>query len=151
MKHQHAEQHPGVAIHEDYSRVEEISRSSDRSFGLVMAAFFALLWLAPLVSRRHPRWWSLGIAVVFLAVSIAIPQVLTPLNRLWTGLGQMMHRVVNPIVMGVLFFITVTPMGLLMRAFGRDPLRLKIERDAITYWIPRHPAGPSPDSMKNQF
>ena len=89
--------------------------------------------------------------MLFVAVSIAMPRVLAPLNRLWTGLGSLMHRVVNPIVMGVLFFITVTPMGLLMRAFGRDPLRLKLEREAISYWIPRHPTGPSPESMKNQF
>lgn len=143
--------HPGVAIHEDFSRGEEIRRSSDRSFGLVMAAFFAILWMAPLLRRDQPRWWSFGIAAMFVAVSIAIPRILGPLNRVWTTLGSLMHRVVNPIVMGVLFFVTVTPMGLLMRAFGRDPLRLKIERESLSYWIPRNPAGPSPESMKNQF
>ena len=74
-----------------------------------------------------------------------------PLNRLWFLLGMMLGKIMTPVVMSLLFFVVVTPVGFLMRAFGQDPLRLKRERNAESYWIKRSPPGPAAESLKNQF
>jgi hypothetical protein len=77
--------------------------------------------------------------------------VLSPLNRLWLRLGLLLQRITNPIVLGILFFGTVLPIGLLMRLAGKNPLRLGFDRDARSYWTPRQPPGPAPDTMPRQF
>jgi hypothetical protein len=79
------------------------------------------------------------------------PAALAPLNRVWTRFGLLLHRIVSPVVLGVMFFVVVTPMGLIMRALGKDPLRLRFDRDARSYWIDRRPPGPAPDTLNNQF
>ena len=76
---------------------------------------------------------------------------LAPLNRVWLRLGLVLYKVVNPVAMGLVFFTTVVPIGLMMRALGKDPLRLKRDASAASYWIMRDPPGPAPDTMKNQF
>ena len=80
-----------------------------------------------------------------------MPRVLAPLNRLWTRFGILLAKIVNPVVMAGVFFIAVTPIGLLMRLAGKDLLRLRYDSTAETYWIMRTPPGPPPDTMKNQF
>jgi hypothetical protein len=77
--------------------------------------------------------------------------LLRPFNRLWFRFGLLLSRVVNPLVMGLLFYFTVTPIGLIMRALGKDPLRLRFDRGARTYWIDRQPPGPEPETMRQQF
>jgi len=140
-------------MHEDFAREEKVDGSSDRSFGLVMAAFFAIVALLPL--RHAPlssiRWWALAVAAAFIVLALLWTTPLRPLNRLWFKLGLLLSKVVSPIVLMVLFYATVTPIGLLMRATGKDPLRLRRNPAAKTYWIPRDPPGPAPDSMKHQF
>ena len=116
-----------------------------------MAAVFALIGLAPLVGAAAPRWWALAVAVLLAILGLALPRVLSPLNRLWLGFGLVLHKVMTPIVMGVLFYGAVTPVALLMRVFGKDPLRRRFEPEAETYWIDREPPGPDPESMRNQF
>lgn len=138
-------------LHEDYGRAHEVKMGSERAFGVVFAAVFALIGLWPLIAGAPVRLWSLGIAAAFIAVALAKPGVLRPVNRLWFGFGLLLNRVVNPVVMALLFYLTVTPIGLLMRALGKDPLRLKIARDADTYWIKREPPGPRPETMRQQF
>jgi len=139
------------STHENFSREEASAPgSSDRTFGLVMAAFLALL---ALINGWHAGrlWpWELALAVLFLAAALIRPSVLHPLNRLWMMLGLLLHRIVNPIVMGLLFFGTIWPTGAVMRMQGRDLLRLKREPDAKSYWIVR-PPGPQPETMKDQF
>ncbi len=137
--------------HEDFSRKPEAPVGSERSFGIVFAAFFALLAAAPLIHGGEARWWALGVAAVFLAAALLAPRLLKPLNILWFKLGTVLHHVVTPVVMGLLFFVTVTPVGLLMRLSGKDPLRLKRPAGTASMWIPRQPPGPAPDSMRNQF
>jgi hypothetical protein len=137
--------------HEDFSRQEEIQGSSDRSFGLVMAAFFALVALWPLVGAHGPRWWAMAVAAAFGLAAWLRPAALAPLNTLWMKLGLLLSRVVTPVVLGLLFFVTVTPIALLMRLLGKDPLRLRRDPDATSYWITRSPPGPESSSMKNQF
>ena len=97
------------------------------------------------------RWWSLAIAGVFLVLSLFYPQLLAPLNRLWTRFGLLLHNIVNPIVLGLLFFVVVTPIGLLMRLFGKRPLNIDFDRETTSYWIDREPPGPAPETMKQQF
>jgi Saxitoxin biosynthesis operon protein SxtJ len=140
-----------VKIHEDFSRAEEVAPGSERSFGFVMAAAFAVL--ASLNGWHHGRLWPLmsGVAVLFLGAALLRPAALRPLNRAWFKLGLLLHKVVNPIIMGLLFYGTVLPIGLFMRASGKDLLRLKLEPGTDSYWILRQPPGPAPLTMKDQF
>jgi hypothetical protein len=137
--------------HEDFSRKEDIKPSSDRNFGLVIATVFLLIALWPLIRAEPVRWWALAVAAVFAALALLWTAALAPLNKCWTKLGVLLYRFVSPIVLGLLFYVIVTPVALLMRLLGKDPLRLRREPDAVSYWIDRMPPGPAPESMKNQF
>ena len=138
-------------MHENLSREYRSGAGSDRSFGLVFAAVFFVVGLWPLLRGEAPRGWALAIAAAFLLASAFRPVLLAPLNRLWTRFGLLLHKIVSPVIMGFLFYGTVTPIGLLLRVLGKDPLRLKIDKAAASYWIERVPPGPSPESIKNQF
>lgn len=137
--------------HEDLHRAQAVEGSSDRAFGLVFGGVFLLIACWPLVYRELPRWWALGVAVVFAIVAIWKPALLAVPNRLWTKLGVLLGKVVSPIALGILFYCVVAPIGVLVRLTGKDPLRLKRDPGADSYWIPRTPPGPPPDSMTNQF
>jgi predicted membrane metal-binding protein len=137
--------------HEDFSRKEDIKPSTDRSFGLVMAAFFLIIAFWPFIHAEPARWWALGLAVVFAVLALLWTPPLAPLNRLWIKLSLLLYKVINPIVLGVLFYMTVTPIALLLCVLGKDPLRLRPDPDAASYWIDRTPPGPAPESMKNQY
>jgi hypothetical protein len=138
-------------IHEDFSRAEDVASGSDRSFGLVMAGAFAVLGL---INGWHEgRLWPLMtvVAVLFLGAALLRPAALHPLNRAWFKLGLLLHKVVNPIIMCLVFYGTVLPIGLFMRALGKDLLRLKLQPEADSYWILRQPPGPAPMTMTDQF
>ena len=137
--------------HESFARKAPVSSSSDRAFGLVFAVVFAIIGLWPWLFGGQIRAWSLVIGAALLGVAWLWPAVLAPLNRVWTRFGLLLHRIVSPVVLGVMFFVVITPMGLLMRILGKDPLRLRFDRDARSYWIERRPPGPAPDSLNNQF
>lgn len=130
---------------------DEPKPGAPRNFGLVFAGFFAIVGLLPLLGGNAARWWALAIAAAFLAVALAAPAVLAPLNLIWFRFGLQLHRVMSPVVMALLFFLTVTPVGLLMRVAGKDPLRLKPDPQQPSYWIARDPAGPAGGSLRNQF
>jgi hypothetical protein len=125
--------------------------SSDRSFGLVFATFFLLVGLWPLLRGSTPRLWSLAVAATFLVLALARPKTLALPNRVWTSVGLLLHRVTSPVAMAIVFYATVTPIGLLLRLLGKHPLSLHFDPDAKTYWIERRPPGPAPDTMSNQF
>jgi len=93
----------------------------------------------------------LAIAVLFAAGAMFAPNLLKPLNLLWFKFGLLLHRVINPAVMALLYYVSVVPTALIMRALGNDMLGLKLDRNATTYWIPRQPPGPAPETMKDQF
>jgi len=124
--------------------------SSDRGFGFVFAAVFAILAGWPLWHGAAPRWWATIVAVGFAALAFAAPTVLRPLNRLWLALGRLLHMVVSPVVMGAIFFLCVTPIGFIMRLRGKDVLSLAWRRELPSYWIGRGDA-PDAQTMKNQF
>lgn len=138
--------------HEFQNRDEEVVKtSSDRSFGLVFAGFFSLLGVFSLLGGGHrwPYWFA--VAVAFVVLAFAAPRILAPLNRLWTKFGLLLHMIVSPLILGLLYYVFITPVGFLMRMSGTDPLRLRYEPEAESYWIRRDPPGPAPDTFKNQF
>jgi hypothetical protein len=137
--------------HEVFSRDEKVVPGSDRSFGLVMAAPLTTVTLLSFWHAGRLWLWTSGPAALFLVAGLLRPSVLHSLNLLWLRFGLLLHRVVNPIVMALLFYGTVLPTGLVMRMMGKDPLRLKQEPEADSYWIARQPPGPSPETMKDQF
>ncbi len=140
-----------MSTHEDFSREHAVKASSDRAFGLVFAAVFAIIGLWPLLGGAGPRWWALAVAAAFAALAFAAPKLLRPANRLWHKLGRGIHRVVGPVVTGLIFCAAVVPTRVIMRLLGKDPLRLKLDPEAESYWIERRPPGPAPDTMPYQF
>jgi hypothetical protein len=140
-----------VNSHEDFSRAEAPEGSSDRTFGLVFAIFFLGIALWPLHRGGVPRWWSLALCGVCLLLALARPAALHPANVLWTRLAVLLNKVVNPVVTALLFYLVFTPVGMLMRLSGKDPLRLRFESNTKSYWIERRPPGPPPETMAQQF
>ena len=124
---------------------------SDKAFGLVFSAVFTVIGLYPLVGGSPPRSWALAVAALFLAAAFIRPRVLAPLNRVWTKFGMLLHRVFSPVVLFIVFCVAVLPTGLMLRAFGKDPLRLRVDPGAKTYWIERRPPGRSDQQMRKQF
>ncbi len=124
---------------------------SNLKFGWFFAAFFALL-----AAYAYWKGWgeavtaALILSVFFVAVTLVSPHLLSPLNRLWYGFGLLLGKIVSPIVLGVIFFVLITPISLITRLFGRDELKMK-KRSVDTYWVDRSPPGPSSDSFKNQY
>jgi hypothetical protein len=140
-----------MQTHEDLSRSQTIKTSSDRFFGLTFFVVCLIIALWPLLWRGSIQPIALGIALAFLAVSLIAPAWLAPLNRLWLKFGELLHRITSPIILGIMFFGVITPVGWLMRLAGKDLLRMKFDRDAPSYWIRREPPGPDKTSLKRQF
>lgn len=139
-------------LHEQLnSSSTEVKKSSERTFGLVFAAFFTLISFTPLLHHGHIRIWSLVVAAAFLLVALVVPRILQPLNHLWFLVGKLLHRIVNPVVMGLLFYLVITPAAFLLRLSGKDLLSLKRDQQAASYWVHRTPPGPEPQSLKNMF
>lgn len=139
------------STHEVFSRDDETVVGSDRLFGLVMAAVLAAM--TALNGWHSGRFWPWTgvLAALLLGAALLRPSVLHPLNLIWLKFGLLLHRVVNPVVMALIFYGTVLPTGIFMRMMGKDILRLKQQPDADSYWIVRQPPGPSPETMKDQF
>ncbi len=139
------------ATHERLASDDETKGSSDRAFGLVFAAVFTIAGLWPLAGGGPVRIWALGLAVAFLAAVALRPKLLAPLNRIWTRLGRFLHCIANFVILALLFYLVITPMGLALRLLGKDPLRLRFEPGVRSYWIERRPPGPAPETIKHQF
>ena len=137
-------------FHENF-RQEAVVAGSDRSFGLVFAGAFAVIGAVKLWRGHVVGVVWCAAALVFLVLSIVRPMILAPLNHLWLKLGLLLYKVVNPLVMALMFYLTILPTGLLMRLLRKDPLHLKRDPQAYSYWIERRPPGPAPDTMRNQF
>ena len=138
-------------LHEDLRRQGEVKHGSDRSFGLTFAVVFLIIALLPLRHGLGLRWWAVALAVAFALAALLAPRLLAPLNRLWARLGDLLHKITTPLVMGLLFFGALTPVASILRLSGKDPLRLKRDGKAASYWIERRPPGPAPDSLHQAF
>lgn len=138
-------------FHESLRREDEVEGATDRSFGLLCSGLCALIGAIKLWHASCVGWWWLGASGAFLAVALMVPGFLGPANRVWLKFGLLLHHVVEPVVMGLLFALTVVPTGLAMRLAGKDLLRLKWDSKATSYWILRTPPGPSPESIRQQF
>jgi hypothetical protein len=139
------------ASHEDFSRGLEVKASSNRAFGGVITAVLLIVGLWPLIHGEAMRRSPLIAAAALLVVTLAAPALLRIPNRLWLRFGLLLNRIISPVVLAFLFYVVVTPMGMLMRRFGSDSLRLRRSDSNQSYWIHRDPPGPKPDSLSNQF
>ena len=127
--------------------MKNIKTSSNKSFGIVFFIVFIIISLYPLLNQEDIRIWSLVIAFIFLILALLNSKILTPINKIWTRFGLFLGNFISPIVMGIIFFFVVTPIGLLMRLFGKDVLNLKNNKSS-TYWIKRTD---QKSTMKKQF
>ena len=127
--------------------MDDIKISSNRSFGIVFFVVFFLVALYPLIHNEEIRIWSLIISIIFLILGLINSRILNPLNKLWFKFGILLGKIVSPIIMGIIFFLVVTPIGFIMRILGKDLLNLKFNRNK-SYWIEK--TGPK-SKMKNQF
>jgi Saxitoxin biosynthesis operon protein SxtJ len=143
----------GNALQDIYGHSGPVRPGSDRSFGIVFVVAFGVIGLWPLVSGGAPRLWAFVVALCFLVPTLVAPRVLHPLNVLWFRFGMLLHAVVSPVVMGLIFGLTVVPMALLLRLWGKDVLDIS-RRDPASresYWIPRAQRTIDANSMRNQF
>jgi hypothetical protein len=130
---------------------EALQRSSDRAFGVIFTVFWSLVAVAPLRKGGSIRTWAVILAAAFLVCVLVRPTLLGLLNRLWQRFARLLQTLTNTIVMTILYFAAIVPFGLIMRLMNRDVLRLSWDRASTSYWIPRNPPGPPPESMKDQF
>src|SRR5262245_62176633 len=136
--------------HETLDSEEIVNRSSERSFGILIGSVLALIAAINWWHDGH-IWPELGvIAVIFFGLAWLWQAPLKPLNRLWFKFGLLLHAIVNPVIMALLFYGAVLPTGVVMRALGKDLLNLKKRPDSDSYWIMRRPPGPKPETMKDQ-
>ena len=127
--------------------MDKVKIGSNRSFGIVFFIVFFIVGTYPIFFQGELRIWSLIVSIIFLLLGIINSRFLTPLNLLWFKFGMLLGIIVSPIVMGLVFFLVVTPTGMIMRILNKDLLRLK-KKNIKTYWIERSSIK---SDMKNQF
>jgi len=138
-------------MHENLDKEEKVKVSSDRSFGIVFTVVFLTVGIWVVSGGQSKGWFFFLCAAIFLVAAIARPSILGPLNRAWAKFGLLLGQVFNPLLLGVVFFLIVTPTGVVMRLLGKDSLHLKSKSDLESYWIDRTPPGPKFNSMTKQF
>ena len=127
--------------------MDDVKISSNRSFGIVFFIVFFLIALYPLTYNGEIRIWSIIISLIFLILGLLNSKILAPLNKLWFKFGIFIGKIISPLIMVIIFFLVVTPIGLIMRLLGKDVLNLKYN-NSQSYWIEKK--GPK-SKMKNQF
>ena len=126
----------------------KIKISSNRSFGIIFFFVFLVVAFWPLINEEQVRIWSLVVSIIFLILGLMNSKMLYPLNKLWFKFGILLGNVISPIVMGIVFFLVVTPIGFIMKILGKDLLRKKIDKSKNSYWINRDKRT---GTMKQQF
>ena len=127
--------------------MDDVKINSNKSFGVVFFFVFLIIAIYPLINGSELRLWSLIISIIFLFLGLANSKILSPLNRLWFKFGIFLGKITSPLIMGIIFFFVVTPIGLLMRLLNKDLLNLKF-KNTSTYWIEKTE---QKSKMKNQF
>jgi hypothetical protein len=140
-------------MHEQFDKRDDVKAPSERSFGITFAVVFALLAAFSYWHRGmgNPVYVTGAVSALFAAITLAAPRILRPLNLIWLKFGLLLHKIVNPVIMGLLFFGVFTPMGVAMRMFGIDFLRMKKKPPTESYWIVKGDDSIPDSSMKNQF
>ena len=128
--------------------MDKIKVNSNRSFGVLFCIVFLIIAFYPLINGEEIRIWSIIVSLIFLLLGLINSQILTPLNKIWFKFGIFLGKIVSPLVMGIIFFLVVTPTGFLMKLFKKDILNLKFKSNNKSYWIKKN--GPK-SKMKNQF
>ena len=128
--------------------MNKIQISSNRNFGLVFFILFLILGFWPIINEGETRIWLVVISLIFLVLGMMKSKLLTPLNKLWFKFGMILGAIVAPVVMGAVFFLVVTPIGIVMRTIGKDLINKKYDKKKETYWITRKT---SIGLMKRQF
>ena len=127
--------------------MDDVKISSNKSFGIVFFIVFLLIAIYPIINGDELRLWSLVISIIFLLLGLLNSKILNPLNKIWFKFGIFLGKIISPLVMGIIFFLVVTPIALLMRLLNKDLLNLKFNNNS-SYWIKKT----EPKSkMKNQF
>lgn len=139
------------AIHESFERAEGLHVGPDRAFGLLFSFMFALVAAWPALEGGPPRAWAAALALATLIAALALPRVLHPANVLWMRLGALLAVVGGFVGLALLYYGAFLPTGLLMRLFGKDPLRRDFTRGAASYWIERVGDERRPRGMRDQF
>ena len=127
--------------------MSDVKISSNRSFGIVFFVVFLLIALYPLINSEEVRAWSIIVSLIFLILGLINSKILSPLNKIWFKFGIYLGKIVSPIIMGIIFFLVVTPIGLIMRLLKKDLINLKYNQNE-SYWIEKK--GPK-SKMRNQF
>ena len=127
--------------------MNDVKLGSNKSFGIVFFVVFLLIAIYPILSDGDLRLWSLIISLVFLILGLINSRLLTPLNKLWFKFGILLGKIISPVIMGIIFFLVVTPIGILMRLFKKDVLNLSFNKNK-SYWIEKND---QKSKMKNQF
>ncbi len=126
---------------------EKIKLPSNRNFGIVFSIVFLIIAIWPILNQNEIRIWSIIISLIFLILGLINSKFLSPLNNAWFKFGLILGGVIAPIVMGIVFFLVVTPTGLIMKALGKDILGLKRNKNN-TYWLEKDNSN---NNLKNQF
>ena len=126
---------------------KDIKLPSNKNFGIVFFLVFLIIGFWPLINTEEVRIWAIIISLIFLLLGLINSKLLNPLNQIWFKFGILLSKIISPIVMGTIFFLVVTPIGLLMKIFRKDLLNLKLNKDK-TYWIKKTDSN---SNMKNQF
>ena len=125
---------------------DKIKLPTNRNFGIVFCIVFFIIAIFPLLNQNDIRYWSLIISIIFLFLAVIKSEILTPFNKIWFKFGILLGKIISPIVMGVIFFFVITPIGIFMRLIGKDILNLKKTKNQ-SYWNKKESTG----SMKRQF
>ena len=130
------------------SKNDKIKKSTNKSFGLVFFTVFLIIGLWPLLNENTPRIWSIIISLAFLILGLLNSKILTPLNTIWFKFGELLGLLISPVVMALIFFLVVTPTGIIMKLFKKDLLNKKFNKSIKSYWLKKKKAE---STMKQQF
>lgn len=137
------------------SERDSVKLGSERSFGIVFSIVFTIVAFLPIFTLDNNevpiRLWALIIAVTLAIITLIRPHLLSPFNKIWFQFGLLLHKIINPLVLGLMFFVVISPIGLLMRALNKTPIEKRFNPNIDSYWITREPPGPEPETMKRQF
>jgi hypothetical protein len=135
----------------EYSDVDNVVGSTNRRFGILFSMVFAIVGLVPVAYDDKVALWALIASCLIAIITSARPSLLAPFSSLWMKLGNALHKVVSPVVLGAIFYLVVWPTAIVVRLSGKEILKLKMEPDALTYWESRERSVQSPQTMKRQY